>query len=229
MAKTTPAQQALTKAHKAALEMIDAQPGRAAKVAPRGNLAKGIVSQAVADRLVAAGEAEFHGDGKWINTGKKHTAKAPTGDKPTPGGKTEAEAKDLADKIRAANDANANGRKATGDKPKVNGRKAAAEKSPYSTAGVAGRIKRHGKSRRTGTMTEIEDLLHKDSATKGKVEGSGRYAVRCLTHNTEDRVPDMTTAKPLQARTDQFCPQCKALVDKGAKHTPTTTDAPDAA
>lgn len=104
--------------------------------------------------------------------------------------------------------------------PKVNGRKAAAEKSPYSTAPVAGRIKRQGKSRVTGVQTQIEDGLHKDATFK--IKGSGRYRVSCLDHKAHRDVPGMTQAKPLQSRTYLFCKKCDAATpaDKRDKVNP---------
>lgn len=105
--------------------------------------------------------------------------------------------------------------KAKAAKAKVNGRKAAADKSPYSTAPVAGYVKREGKSRRTGTMTRVIDLLH--PKTEHKIDGDGRYRIECLTHGTHATTPDMTAAKPLQARTDEFCPKCvQAVKDREA-------------
>jgi hypothetical protein len=109
--------------------------------------------------------------------------------------------------------------------PAVNGRKAKADRMPYSSATPTGSIKRHGKSRRTGTETQIVDLLAKngpEAAAKAMGQdkpmalvGSGRYAVQCITHKQTKTVPDMTEGKPLQARTDQFCKQCaKAVAEK---------------
>lgn len=137
-------------------------------------------------------------------TGKAKPAK----DKPT--------GKDLLDaQERLAEEKKNKPKAAKTTTPKVNGRKAAAEKSPYSTAPVAGYVKREGKSRRTGTMTRVVDLLHPKA--EHKIEGDGRYRIECITHGTHQTTPDMTLAKPLQARTDQFCQKCaQAVKDREA-------------
>jgi hypothetical protein len=206
---------ALGKADFAALDLIKALPDQAAKVAARANAGKGIVSRKIADNLVMAEKAHYGADGRvylgqpeeWEypeGEGDHHLGQAiEAGDPPTSEPDTTTPEEDP--------------QEPTPQPEKVNGRKAKADASPYSTATPTNRIKRHGKSRRTGTMTEIEDGLAKGSTFK--VKGSGRYAVRCLTHKAETTVPDMTTAKPLQARTDQFCPKCADLVAKGEKHT----------
>jgi hypothetical protein len=195
---------ALGKIEFAALDLLRALP-EGAKVRARANAAKGIISKPVADRLVSAGKAHWAVEGDVIAHGAA-AEDAPVAPPVEPKALTGQDLLDAQEKVAAE--------KAAAKKtsaPKVNGRKAAAEKSPYSTAPVAGRIKRHGKSRRTKTMTEIEDLLHKDASEP--LKGSGRYMVRCLDHKTGKAVPDMTTAKPLQARTDEFCPKCRKAVE----------------
>lgn len=214
---------ALSRHDFAALDLIRALPDQAAKVAARGNASKGVVSRNIADNLVMAGKAHYAADGR-IAAGTAEV-RDPDGTRPIDPAweypQPEGGVIDVpADQGEATGDALVANAEAQTEEPKtekVNGRKAAAEKSPYSTATPTNRIKRHGKSRRTGTMTEIEDGLAKGSTFK--VEGSGRYAVRCLTHTAETFVPDMTTAKPLQARTDEFCQKCATLVKDGAKHT----------
>jgi hypothetical protein len=220
---------ALGKHEFAALDLMISLPGRTAKVAKRGNAGRGIVSEAIADRLVAAGKAvrvdrtivhpdEFSGDDQPVEdriaekSGRELVA-SQEGDvdqdpitEPTP--EPAAPEPEVTTPEEPPTE-----HEVPDQAPKVNGRKAKAEASPYSTAPVSGIIKRHGKSRRTGTVTEIEDLLHPKSSTKGQVEGSGRYRVKCLDHDKHSDVPDMTTAKPLQARTDQFCGKCRKAVE----------------
>lgn len=225
---TYTAQQA--KARKAALDLLDTLPDKAAKVQARGNAAKGIISTKVADDLVMNNQAHYGPDKRlWMGVPSDYAAEGGDGwEYPGPEGVKADEV--VPDEVTSPE---ADPQEPTPDAPevpatnndpapaKVNGRKAKAEASPYSTATPTNRIKRSGKSRRTGTMTEIEDGLAKGATFK--VVGSGRYAVRCLTHKAETFVPDMTTAKPLQARTDEFCTKgkanCAALVKAGEKHT----------
>lgn len=204
----------------AALDLIKALPDQAAKVATRANASKGVVSRKVADNLVMARKAHYAADGR-ITLGDPAPAddfqEYPEGEgKPAesddPQTREAQQVEDQADYDDAVRDQEPT--PAAEEPVKVNGRKAQAEKSPYSTATPTNRIKRQGKSRRTGTMTEIEDGLAKGSTFK--VEGAGRYAVRCTTHNAETFVPDMTTAKPLQARTDQFCGACALALEAKA-------------
>lgn len=186
--------------------LVAALPDRAAKVAGRANAAKGVISQAQADRLVGAGLGVIGEDGRLHLAEVKDGASTPAAETP----------EDRADQAVAAT-----------PPAKVNGRKAAAEKSPYSTAPVTNFIKRHGKSRRTGSETQILDLLHRNGAdvdVKAHTnlvakKAPGRYRVECITHKKHKDVPDMTEAKPLQARTDTFCPKCKAAVE-GKEQTP---------
>lgn len=225
MTSTTTAK--ATKTEAAALEMIDGQPGRAARVGARSNPAKAVVSQSTAKALESKGLARVYGDGKWITTsleGEEPKASAqPKTKAAAKAGKSgtqqieETITKAVA-KGKAAGTKAAKGKDDTPAKPKVNGRKAKADASPYSTAPVGGLVKRHGKSRRTGSMTRVVDLLHPKAPRK--IEGAGRYMVECETHDAREFVPDMTAAKPLQARTDQFCKPCaKAVADREAAET----------
>jgi hypothetical protein len=212
---TYTAQQA--KARKAALDLLESLPDKAAKVQARGNAGKGIIATKVADDLVMNNQAHYGADHR-LYIGVPSDWEYPEGEGTAHLGEPEGGVIDVnTDQAEATGDALVADAVNNDPAPKTNGRKAKAEASPYSTATPTNRIKRHGKSRRTGTMTEIEDGLAKGSTFK--VEGSGRYAVRCLTHKAETFVPDMTTAKPLQARTDQFCQKCEALVKAGDKYT----------
>lgn len=201
----------IAKADSDALAMIENLPDRAAKVAARGNATRGVVSKAVAQRLLDEGKVRVITGGR-ITTNLDATDQG-DGEEPARTAAEifdEREAKTKA--IKAENKAKA--------APKVNGRKAAADKLPYSSSKPNGHTKRHGKSRRTGTETAIVDLLHKDGPKVagqylGKditLQGSGRFAVICVTHKQVKCVPDMTEAKPLQARTDQFDKQCAKVV-----------------
>lgn len=220
----------LAKADKAALDMIDSLPDHTAKVAARGNLGKGVVAKAVADRLIRDGKVRVVTGGRIttdLNGGDKGTGEQVqllAGKNPNPPeGETLAEAIERGTKEQKAHSAKVaadlNGKR----EAKTNGRKAKAERLPYSSSTPTNTVKRHGKSRRTGTETQIVDLLTANgpktaSEAMGKditLVGSGRFDVECLTHKTHKAVPDMTEAKPLQARTDQFCKQCaKAVADK---------------
>lgn len=202
----------------AALDLIKALPDQAAKVATRANAGKGIVSRKVADNLVMAEKAHYAADGR-VRLGVPSDWEYAEPEGLTPE-QQEMNAAPVVEPDTSEPDTTtpeADPQEPTPEPEKVNGRKAKADALPYSSSTPTNRIKRHGKSRRTGTMTEIEDGLAKGSTFK--VEGSGRFAVRCLTHTAETFVPDMTTAKPLQARTDEFCQECKALTDKGEKYT----------
>lgn len=216
---------AIAKADSEALAMIANLPDQAAKVASRGNATRGVVSKAVAQRLLDEGKVRVITGGR-ITTNLDAADQGDGEDQPAqePPKKTAAELFDEREaktkQIKAENKAKTAG-------TKVNGRKAAADKLPYSSSKPNGHTKRHGKSRRTGTETAIVDLLHKDGpkvAAKfmGETEpmplvGAGRFAVICVTHKRAKCVPDMTEAKPLQARTDQFDKQCaKVVAEKDA-------------
>lgn len=224
-----------TKAPKVVQEtvaLLEALPDNAAKVLARGNHAKGVVSKAAADKTVAAGMAVIGDDGRLtLTTGTPVTQDSPgvpDGPAPDPWEYPEGEGpEDRADQADQATPTQSE-EPAKATPAKVNGRKAKADASPYSTAPVTGFQKRHGKSRRTGSETEIVDLLHakgKDRDAKAHAAlvaktAKGRYRVECITHSKHRDVPDMTTAKPLQARTDEFCTKCaRAVAEKGTDTT----------
>jgi hypothetical protein len=227
----------IAKANAKALELIDSLPDRTAKVGARGNADKGVIAKNIAQRLIETGKVRVVTGGR-ITTDLEPRDKG-TGDQPvvpdggdgemTPEAKAEYAKRvanqpgNLHDKIEAATSKIKADKKAAA--PKVNGRKAKADASPYSTSTPTGKVKRHGKSRRTGTMTQIVDLLAKGGPEEaGKVMGqptydlvgSGRFAVQCIDHKQTMAVPNMTEGKPLQARTDQFCQECRKIVNTQA-------------
>lgn len=186
------AAKALGKTEYAALDLLRSMPDETAKVASRANANRGIISRVVADRLVKAEQAQYlQDDPHRITTWGVQEDDTPARPEPVP------DPEETEDEPTAPT--------------KPNGRRAKADASPYSTAPVAGYVKREcKKSRRTGAHTRVVDLLH--PKREHDLEGSGRYEVQCLTHQAAKAVPDMTEAKPLQARTDQFCDGCAQAV-----------------
>lgn len=198
-----------------ALDLIANLPGHKGKVAQRGNAAKGVLSRSMAESLANIGLATLGDNGRTITLAEA-TPADPEVVIHYPAGKTPAEAtidQDDAPEVDTPVAEPEADKAPAKTKPKTNGRKAAAEKSPYSTAPVAGYVKREGKSRRTGTQTRIVDLLHPKA--EHPLKGSGRYRIECVTHKAHTEVPDMTAAKPIQARTDQFCKKCATALAEG--------------